>query len=139
MKKINYIIILFLSLWACSEPEPDLQLSNTEAFAFDLGDSWEVNASVKAIGFAEEEKDDKYVVKLSYIVDLVTPNSDSLVSIFSNTVNESNEEEILDLILEAQIELDSSFSPGNYFLIFNVTDEYSSQTKSIKVKFDLTE
>ncbi len=139
MKNTLYIIVLFFGIWACSgKPEPNLELFNPDAFAFDIGDSWEVNASVYAKGFAQNEKNDKFEIKLSYSVDLVTAELDTMISIYSDNVNENSSEEFIDLPLEAQIEFDSSFTEGNYKLIFNVKDELSNQTKSIEVNFDLT-
>jgi hypothetical protein len=137
MKKLIIISFLILSLFACSEPEPNLQLFNAEAFAYDIGDSWEVNATVNVKGFLQREIEDSYRLKLSYSVDLVTPESDSLTSIFNDVVEETNDEEIVDLPLEAQLEIDSAFTEGVYSLFFNVKDEYSNQYKSVKVNFDL--
>jgi len=137
---MKYLIsVIIIGLWACtSRPEPNLELSNPEAFYFDLGDTWEVNASVKTMGFAQREMDDGYSVKMSYTIDLITPNSDSLAAIYNELVDEENNEEFMDFILEAQIEVDSSFGEGNYKLIFHVKDEYSAQTESIAVDFNLT-
>jgi hypothetical protein len=137
MKKLIIIAIVFLSLFACSEPEPNLELFNPEAFAYDIGDSWEVNATVNAKGFLQKEVEDIFQIKLSYSVDLVTPESDSINSIFNDVIEEINDEEIVDMALEAQIEIDSTFSEGIYVLLFNVKDEFSNQTKSIKVNFNL--
>jgi hypothetical protein len=139
MKKIIIISLLLFVFSTCSGPEPNLQLSNPEAFSFDLGDSWEVIASVSAKGFAQEEKEDSFSIHLSYSVDLVTAEADSLISIYSDNVDSNDSEEFIDLPLEAQIEIDSSFAEGSYKLVFNVKDEISNQIKSIEVKFDLTE
>ena len=57
-------------------------------------------------------------VKLSYSVDLVTPESDSLISIYNDIIEEINDEELIDIPLEAQIEIDSTFSEGNIFIGF---------------------
>ncbi len=70
-------------------------------------------------------------MNLSYSVDLVTPNSDTLVSVYNEIVNETDTEEFMDFILEAQIEIESTFGQGDYKLIFNVKDELSGQKKSI--------
>ena len=137
MKKLIIISILFLSLFACSDPEPNLQLFNAEAFAYDIGDSWEVNATVNAKGFLQKELEDTYQLKLSYSVDLVTPESDSLISIYSDSIEEMSDEELIDIPLEAQIEIDSTFSSGNYKLIFNVTDELSGQQKNLVADINL--
>ena len=127
MRAIKYIPYLSVIIFfACScRPEPNLMLSSPEAFAFDLGDSWEVNASVTAKDFAQVEKEDQYFVKLSYSVDLVSPESDSLKSIYNESIDQQDSEEFLDIILEAQIEIDSTFGEGKYKLVFNVIDEYS--------------
>ena len=137
MKKFIIISFLLFAFSACSGPEPNLQLSSPEAFAFDLGDSWEVNASIKAIGFLVEEKEETYSSKLSYSVDLISQN-DSLVAIYNNRVDKNETEEILDIMLEAQIEIDSTFGEGDYKLIFNVTDDLSKQTKSLSLDFNLS-
>ena len=137
MKKLIIISILFLSLFACSDPEPNLQLFNAEAFAYDIGDSWEVNATVNAKGFLQKELEDTYQLKLSYSVDLVTPESDSLISIYSDSIEEMSDEELIDIPLEAQIEIDSTFSSGNYKLIFNVTDELSGQQTNLAADINL--
>lgn len=137
MKKLIMLSILFLSFFACSDPEPNLQLFNGEAFAYDIGDSWEVNATVNAKGFLQKEVGDTYQLKLSYSVDLVTPESDSLISIYSDIIEEMSNEELIDIPLEAQIEIDSTFIEGIYSLVFNVKDEFSNQFKSVKINFNL--
>ena len=131
-------MFLLIGFWACGgRPDPNLQLANPEAFAFDLGESWEVNASVSALGFAQEENDDQYSIKLSYFVDMVTPAADTLREIYDDFLDADDEEEFMDVILEAQLEIDSSFGEGTYKLIFNVKDEYSQQTRSVSVDFNL--
>lgn len=137
MKTYIYLFTVIILFFACSEPEPDLQLSNPEAFSFDLGDSWEVNSSVKAKGFAQNEKDDSYSINLSYSVDFLSI-SDTLLAIYNDKVTDTNQEEILDYILEAQIEIDSTFGEGDYTLIYNVKDELSEQEKTISVDFNLS-
>jgi hypothetical protein len=137
MKKLIIISFLIFSLFACSEPEPNLELFNGEAFAYDIGDSWEVNATVNAKGFLQKELEDTYQFKLSYSVDLVTPESDSLISIYSDSIFEISDEELIDIPLEAQIEIDSTFTEGKYSLVFNVKDEFSNQFKSVKINFNL--
>ena len=138
MKYLIFILVFAFLVSCSSKPEPNLELSNPEAFSFDLGDSWEVNASVSAKGFAQKEVADNFNVNLSYTVDLVTPNSDSLISVYSDEVKETDAEEFMDFILEAQVEIESSFGQGNYKLIFHVKDEFTSQLKSIIVDFKLT-
>lgn len=136
---IFIVVILALTQISCSsKPDPNLELSNPEAFSFDLGDSWEVNASVTTKGFAQKENGDAYSINLSYTVDLITPNSDSILAVFSDEVKETDSEEFMDFILEAQVEIESTFGEGNYKLIFNVKDEFTSQIKMISVDFKLT-
>lgn len=135
---MRYILLITI-LWACSgRPDPNLILSNPEAFAFDLGNSWEINASVKATGFTQLEKEDEYSISLSYSVDLILPNQDSLCSIYNESVEEQDIEEFMDIILEAQFEVDSTFGEGSYKLIFYVTDEFSKQSRSIAIDFNLS-
>ena len=137
---IKYLasILLIFNLFACNKPEPKLELTSPEAFAFDIGDGWEVTATVNAKGFMQNEKYGKWKIKLNYNVDLITPESDSLVSVFEDIVEEESEQEFTDYQLEAQIEIDSSFGVGKYKLIFNVTDELAKQSKSMYISFDVT-
>lgn len=136
--KINILsFLLIIIAFACSDPEPNLQLSNPEAFAFDLGGSWEVNASIKAVGFLVEENEETYSANLSYSVDLISYN-DSLLTIYTDKIEEKENEEILDLMLEAQIEVDSTFEEGEYKLLFHVTDILSNQNDTISVAFNLS-
>ena len=137
--KYLILIVVFACLISCSsKPEPNLELSNPEAFSFDLGDNWEVNASVSAKGFSQKEENDNFNLNLSYSVDLVTPNSDTMASVYNEVVNETDIEEFMDFILEAQIEIESTFGQGEYILIFNVKDELSGQKKSMDVDFNLS-
>ncbi len=168
MKKTIIVIFFIVSLIACSKSEPNLKLSNPEAFAFDLGDSWEVNASIKSMGFAQlssEEyvektgrkildskdgyiivednvktkiKEDLYHCHIYYSVDLVTNSLDTLKAIYSEEVHKESEEELSDIMLEAQIEIDSTFKEGNYKLFFNVKDKNSNAADTISITFDLT-
>ena len=135
----HILLLLLLGLLACDgRPDPNLQLSNPEAFAFDLGDSWEVNASVNTMGFAQNEENDQYTIKLYYFVDLVTPSDDTLNQIFDDSLHASETEEFMDVILEAQLEIDAALGEGIYKLIFNVKDEYSQQRRSVGVDFNLS-
>lgn len=134
---ISFVLILFVV--ACSgKPEPNLELFSPEAFAFDVGEYWEVNSTVYAKGFDYQERDDIFVAKLSYSVDLITAKSDTIFSIFDDWYEEESPEEFVDLSLDAQIEIDSSFTQGLYHLVFNVKDEFSNQKKSISVQFNLS-
>ena len=135
---IAAIVIIIVNIFKLSiTPEPNLQLSNPEAFSFDLGDSWEINSSVKAKGFAQNEMDDNYSINLSYSVDFLS-KSDTLLAIYNDSIKETANEEFLDCILEAQIEIDSTFGEGDYTLIYNVKDELSKQERTISVDFNLS-
>ena len=136
---ITTIIILFGTLTSCNKKsEPKLELFNPEAFAFDIGDSWEVNATINAKGFFKKEENNEFRIKLSYAVDLITPQKDTLKKIFTDTLANNQKNDFIDIPVETQIELDSTFETGNYKLLFNVKDEYSKQEKKAEVSFILT-
>ncbi len=136
-KTLISAFLLFSILSCKNKPEPKLELFNPQAFAFDIGDSWEVNASVNAKGFLQNTNNNQFNIKLSYLVDMITPTQDTLKKIFTNTLANNQKNEFIDVPLEAQIELDSTFETGTYKLLFNITDEYSKQKKSIEVEFNL--
>jgi hypothetical protein len=138
MKNVIILIVLY-SLIACnSKPEPNLQLFSPEAFAFNIGDSWEVNASVNAKGFEQKENNEVFDIKLFFTVDLITPEKDTLKKIFTDSLVSNQKNEFIDVPMEAQIELDTTFAIGKYKLIFNITDKFSKQKKSAEVNFNLT-
>lgn len=139
--KTNLFALLSLSFLfiSCSGEDPQIVLSSPEAFAFTLDEGWELNATVIAMGFQQNEDDnDNYSASLSYTVDLITPE-DSLSRIDYGEMNETQEEELLtDIMVESQIELNSNFSTGNYKIIFYVTDNYSQTKDTASVNFRLT-
>lgn len=136
MKKI-ILLAISISIFSCSE-DPKLVLFSPEAFAFSMGDGWEVNASVNAKGFAQIEKDnsDLYFTHLSYSVNLFTPE-DSIYNADFNSIIDSTNEEILDKQIGSQLELDSGFSAGNYTIEFIVIDEYSLTKDTLSTQFVL--
>ena len=115
-----------------------MELFSPEAFAYDVGDSWEVNASINVKGFAVDENNDNPEIKLYYNINLITPQNDTIKSIFDkNVILNADDDENQEIPLEAQIELDSSFTEGQYELMFYVSDENSKQSKTVAIPFRL--
>ena len=132
------IYALAFILLACSTEKQKLEVFNPEAFAYSLEDGWELNASTRVKGFIQKEDKDGYSVKLSYYVNIITPAADTLNEADYGIIDERKSEEIADLGLDVQIELDSSFMPGKYKIIFFVSDDYSNQQASTETEFDLS-
>lgn len=139
MKKIFLLIIASLVLVSCSKKEVPFEAFSPEAFAYDLGESWEVNGSVRVKGFTqiENETTGLYSASLSLSVDLIKPDGSKDSSKFSYKHEESNREEILDAGLDAQFELDSTYREGKYILVFNVRDLNSEKGGSTQVEFEM--
>jgi len=135
--KTIVFIISILIFTSCSE-EPKTILFNSEAFAFSIGDGWEINASVNAKGFAQIEKDNSelYFTNLNYTVNLYTPE-DTIYNADYGSVIDSTNEEILDKQIESQIELNSGFMAGNYLIEFIVEDKYSNTKDTLSTKLFL--
>lgn len=141
MKKFS-LILLILSLFAisCSEKEEvPLELFSPEAFAFQLDEGWEVNASIQVKGFNQVEENDKYKTVLSYTIDLELPSGEVVSKVDFDNLTESSDEEILDYSIDSQIELDTNFTTGSYKLIFNVEDQFSQKAAKMSVQFDLAD
>ena len=83
-----------------------------------------------------ESEEGIYSAKLSYTVDLVTPE-DTLEDIDYGLVDESREEEIMDISIDIQFEMDSSYVLGDYKIIFHVTDDYNQKELSMEKEFKL--
>ncbi|MBU0473077.1 MAG: hypothetical protein KKF62_02810 [Bacteroidetes bacterium] len=138
MKKTLIISFLATLIFTSCSEEPKTVLFNSEAFAFSIGDGWEINASVNAKGFAQIEKDNSelYFTNLYYSVNLYTPE-DTIYNADYGSVIDSTNEEILDKQIESQIELDSGFIAGNYLIEFIVHDNYSNTKDTLSTKLVL--
>lgn len=139
MRAVNYylLIYLFIFIYACSKkPEPKLELFSPQAFAFDLGEGYEINASLNAKGFRQDVVEDSFLFLLHYRADIITPERDT-ITVTSRLLEEKSESAFSDIPIQFQIEIDSSFSLGNYKLIVYVTDSLSQQSKSVEIPFDI--
>jgi hypothetical protein len=137
MKIIITIFILALLTISCSKKEEvKFEAFNPEAFAYDIGDIWEVNATVNVRGFDKDEKDDQMYASLNYSVDIVTPEGEIVKDIFSNSM-EFRDKELSDVQLEAQFELEKNKAKGVYEIVFNIRDNLSDKTITDKVNFEL--
>jgi hypothetical protein len=128
------ILLLFSS---CSKEEKKLEVFNAEAFAYDLGESWEVDATIRVKGFNQNENNSKFTATLSYDIDLVKPSGDTVKSLISKTEDKSNNEVIMDVPLEIQFDLDSTYTDGDYKLILRVKDAETGNMASASAPFSL--
>ncbi len=128
---------LLLLISACSKEEKKLEVFNAEAFAYDLGNSWEVDATTRVKGFKQNESENKFTATLSYNIDLVRPAGDTLKSLISKTEDKVNDEAFIDAPVEIQFDLDSTYTDGEYKLIFNIKDAETGQTASASASFKL--
>lgn len=138
MKKILLVIISLFVFISCSKKEVPFEAFSPEAFAYDLDDSWEVNAQVMIKGFLQLEKDGIYSASLQYTVDLVKPDGETVKSIFTDDKQETKDEAIMDISLEAQFELDPSYQEGNYKIIFHIKDLNSDNQTNIETDLELS-
>lgn len=130
-------ICILLIFSSCSKEEKKLEVFNAEAFAYDLGDSWEVDATVRVKGFKQSEKESRFTATLSYDIDLVKPSGDTVKSLISKTEDKSNNEVFMDVPLEIQFDLDSTYADGNYKLIIRVKDAETGSMASASAPFNL--
>lgn len=131
-----FIYILFFA--GCGKDEESkLEAYNAEAFAYDLGGSWEVNATTRVKGFVQKEGNGDFKALLSYEIDLVTPAGDTIKSMISRAEDKKKNEKMSDVDLETQFELDSTHAEGNYKVIFNVRDANTGQTAKSSAEFVL--
>lgn len=136
MKKILTVLMIITSfIISCSEEEKKLELKDSNVLAFPLESGWELNATASVNGFEQIEENDKYIAKISYYVNLVTPSGDTLPEIDYGIINEEHNEEILIANVEVQVELDSTYSTGNYKMLFYINDDLSGRTATAEKKF----
>ena len=138
MKKLLFLsFVLFVV--TCSKNDINLETFSPEAFAYDLGDKWEVNAIVNVRGFEQREGADhkSFEASINLSADFKTPDGKLVEDIFADTINVSHHEEILDIPLEVQFELDSTYSFGEYQIIIHITDSFSKNHTTATVEFNL--
>ena len=137
MNKIFYLFFLILITISCSKKdEVKFETFNPEAFAYDIGDVWEVNATVNVRGFEKTDKDNQLYASLDYSVDVVNPDGKVMKDVFRNSI-EFNEKELTDVQLEAQFELEKTYQKGIYEIVFNIKDNLSEKSVTEKVSFEL--
>jgi hypothetical protein len=141
MKKNTILLFCILLLVnSCEKEETKLETFNPEAFAYDLGGSWEVNATINVKGFEQRDgSGDTFEASISYSADIKNPGGKTVENLYSDKLNISAQEEIIDIPLEVQFELDSTYSFGKYIIIFNITDSYSQKSVTGFAEFNLTE
>ena len=141
MNKILFLIFVIVFLSACTKEETKLELFNPEAFAYDLDDSWEVNAIVNLKGFVQKEnsEENKFAASVSVTADLETPDGKLIKDIYSDQVDYSLDEEIIDIPIEVQFELDSTYALGKYNIKIILEDNFSGDEISGLIKFELSE
>jgi len=132
-----FLIYIFILAGCSGGDKSKLEAYNAEAFAYDLGDSWEVNATTRVKGFFQKEENKTFTALLSYDIDLVTPAGDRLKSLISRTEDKMKNEKMSDVDLETQFDLDSTYAEGNYKVIFNVKDMNTQQTAISSAEFVL--
>ncbi len=124
-----FIFIAALLFSACSKKENlKLEAFSSEAFAYQMGDSSEVDATTRVKGFAQKEKDGMYSATLSYDIDLVTPKGNTIKSIISKVVDKSQKEKFSEIPIDIQFDLDSTYAKGKYKLIIRIKDASTNET-----------
>ena len=131
MKKVSvfllFVGIIFIN--GCSKKEEvKLTASGNNAFAIDMGQGWEVQALTELHGFKQNEKDGKFSTSIFYSVDMITTDNKLLKSLFTKQVDKKQTEKINGVNLEAEFNIDGSYPPGNYKVVFNIKDLFSNQT-----------
>ncbi|MCH7724721.1 MAG: hypothetical protein IIC76_15500 [Bacteroidetes bacterium] len=135
---LSLFVSSLLLLISCSKEETKLESFNPEAFAYDLGGDWEVNAMVNVRGFEQRESSTKlYEASISYSADIITPEGETVKNLYSDKVNISLDEEIMDIPLEVQFDLDSTYSLGKYRIIISIVDNFSGDSVKSSAEFKL--
>lgn len=137
MNKSLYILLLILLTISCSKKEEvKFEAFSPEAFAYDIGDSWEINATVNVKGFVKKEVGEELSASLEFTVDMIGPDSLEIKNIFNDSKDVTSSE-LIDVQLEAQFELDYNSPDGLYKIVFHITDKYSGDIVSAEAEFEL--
>jgi hypothetical protein len=131
-------VLIFIT--GCSKKEEvKLTAFSTEAFAYGMGDSSEVDATTRVKGFRQVQENNLYSSTLSFDIDLITPKGDTVKSIISRVVDKSSKEKLADTQLDTQFDVGPEYIKGKYKLVFNIKDALSGSVTSAITNFDLGE
>lgn len=136
--RIYPALFLILLISACSSKEEKFELFSTEAFTYSVDNGWELNASCRVKGFTQKKLGEEYLAKLSYTADLLTPEGKKIESISEGLIDQRSKEKFADLLIETQLQMDVSYKPGKYKIIFNVTDDFTEKKIRIEKEFELS-
>lgn len=138
MKKTQYLFLFFALLFAACDKTEEVKLEafSAEAFAYDIGTSWEINSSIRVKGFAQSEEGGVFKHSVNYEASIITPSGESIPGIASGTLNESSKEKLQDLGIEVQYELDKSRGPGKYKIVYAIKDDRTGQTVKGEKEFE---
>lgn len=132
MKKYFFILFIPLFLLSCSKKEEKkLEAFNPEAFAFNVDNGWEVNASVRVKGFQQNKKGIIYTTQINYRANILSADG-KVVESQSDVINEENNEQFIDLPVEVQFAVDSTHASGMYKVEFLITDASNKEAKVVK-------
>jgi len=137
MKKILLIFFfLFITISCSKKEEGKFEAFSPESFAYDIGDAWEINATVNVKGFVKKEVGDELSASVEFTVDMIGPDSSKVTNIFSDS-KDITSSDLTDVPLEAQFELDYNSPEGLYKITFNVIDLNSGEVTSAQSEFEL--
>jgi hypothetical protein len=140
MKEFIILLLTLVIFYSCGGEDPvQIETFSTEAFAFDIGDRWEVNAATRVKGFNQVEEENNFSATIAYDIDLVTPAGDTLKALISRVEDKTGTERIMEIPLEVQFELDSTYAVGEYVIIFNIKDAAAEQGATSTATFELVD
>lgn len=132
-----FLFILSVICLSCGKEKVELEAFSAETFAYDTGAGWEVNASARVKGLEQVEENEFFVVRLSYSLDLIKPDGETVKDVYSDMQKMSKNEEFIDVPIEGQFNLDSTYTEGKYKVAFNVTDEATRKSVTLSAEFEI--
>ncbi|MCW8803760.1 MAG: hypothetical protein OQK57_05115 [Ignavibacteriaceae bacterium] len=137
MRKIIFVCFILFAVISCSKKEEvKFEAFSPEAFAYDIGDAWEINATVNVKGFVKKEEGDEFTASLEFTIDMNGPDSLEVTNIFGDSKDVTSSE-LIDVQLEAQFELDYNSPEGLYKITFDVTDKNTGEITTAQAEFEL--
>jgi len=139
MKRILFLLIPALVFFSSCTGENDVKFEafNPEVFSFDIGDEYEINASVRVKGFEIKGEGTEFNSSIGYELDLVKPGGETEKAFISKIEDFNFSEKVSDTGIDIQFNLDTTFSKGQYKLIFNLKDVFSGKTANTSADFTL--
>ncbi len=130
------IAMVFVS--GCGNEKTELQIFSPDAYAFPMGNGWELNGSFRVKGIEAKETENRFQYSVKYSIIFTDEQNQKRLLVKDVLYDESFDEEQQDVGVDFQTELDSTFKEGKYKALIEIEDNLSRKHAQLKFEIELS-